>query len=117
LRGPLARAAAKRRQRVYGRRNYAQASSVANASTARVLSILDSPMQGEEQAIALATDLCARLERPVLLRLAQLLSQSHVSLESKKLHSAIDPQSIRDPKMEDAQQRSLELKSSSPLMY
>jgi hypothetical protein len=71
-------------------------------------------MQGEEQAIALATDLCARLERPVLLRLAQLLSQSHVSLESKKLHSAIDPQSIRDPKMEDAQQRSLELKSSSP---
>ena len=37
-------------------RHYAQALSVANASTARVLSILDSPMQGEEQAIALAAD-------------------------------------------------------------
>ena len=64
-------------------RHYAQASSVANASTARVLSILDSPMQGEEQAIALAADLSARLERPVLLRLAQLLSQSYESLEVK----------------------------------
>ena len=94
-------------------RHYAQASSVANASTAWVLSILDSPMQGEEQAIALAADLCAQLERPVLLRLAQLLSQSYESLESVKLQSAIDPQSIREPKMKDAQRRELALKSSS----
>ena len=94
---------------------YAQASSVANASTARVLSILDSPLQGEEQAIALAADLCAHLERPVLLRLAQLLVQSYESLESKKLNSAIDPQSIREPKMKDTQRRELELKPSSPI--
>jgi hypothetical protein len=90
-------------------RHYAQASSVANASTARVLSILDSPLQGEEQAIALAADLCAHLERPVLLRLAQLLAQSCESLEVEKLHCAIDPQSIRDPKMEDTQRRELKL--------
>lgn len=94
-------------------RHYAQASSVANASTARVLSILDSPLQGEEQAIALAADLCAHLERPVLSRLAQLLAQSYESLEAKKLHSAIDPQSIREPKMKDAQRRELALKSSN----
>jgi len=47
--------------------------------------------------------LSARLERPVLLRLAQLLAQSCESLEAKKLPSTIDPQSIRDPKMKDAQ--------------
>ena len=57
-------------------RHYAQASSVANASTARVQSILDSPLQDEEKALALAADLSAHLERPVLLRLAQLLAQS-----------------------------------------
>jgi len=94
-------------------RHYAQASSVANASTARVLSILDSPMQGEEQAIARVADLCADLERPVLLRLAQLLAQSYESLESKRPNSAIDPQSIREPKMKDAQRRELALKSSN----
>ena len=82
-------------------------------STARVLSILDSPLQGEEQAIALAADLCAHLERPVLSRLAQLLAQSCKSLESKKLHNAIDPQSIRDREMEGAQRRDLEPKSSN----
>ena len=90
-------------------RHYAQASSVANASTARVLSILDSPMQSEEQAIALAADLCAHLERPVLSRLAQLLAESCKSLEVEKLHCAIDPQSIRDPKMEDTQRREIKL--------
>jgi hypothetical protein len=98
-------------------RHYAQASSVANASTARVLSILDSPLQGEEQAVALATDLCARLERPLLLRLAQLLSQSYESLEAKKLHCAIDPQSIREPKIKDSQRRELELKLSMATRY
>jgi len=84
-------------------RHYAQASSVASASTARVLSILDSSLQGEEQAVALTADLCAHLEGPVLFRLAQLRSQSYESIEAKKLHYAIDPQSIRSPKMEDAQ--------------
>ena len=90
--------------------HYAQASSVAYASTARVQSILD------EQAIALAADLCAHFERPVLLRLAQLLAQSYESLESKKLHSAIDPQSIRDPKMEDGQRRDIRIYPSSRLL-
>ena len=66
-------------------------------------------MQGEEQAIALAADLCAHLERPVRLRLAQLLAQSCESLEAMKLHSAIDPHSIRDREMEGAQRRKLRL--------
>ena len=68
------------------------------------------------QAIALAADLCAHLERPVLLRIAQLLAQSYESLESKKLHSAIDPQSIRDPKMEDGQRRDIRIYPSSRLL-
>ena len=96
--------------------HYAQASSVAHASTARVQSILDAPLQGEEQAIALAADLSAHLERPVLLRIAQLLAQSYESLESKKLHFAIDPQSIRDPKMEDGQRRDIRIYPSSRLL-
>jgi hypothetical protein len=61
-------------------RHYAQASSVANAATARVLHILDaSHAKGEAQAEVIAEALRAQLERPILLRLAELIGQSEAS--------------------------------------
>lgn len=63
-------------------RHYAQASSVANAATARVLHNLDaSHAKGEAQAEVIAETLRAQLERPILLRLAELLRQSEASSE------------------------------------
>ena len=56
-------------------RHYAQASSVANAATARVLSILDAPRGPEEDmAQALAERLRAQLDQSTRARLARLLS-------------------------------------------
>ena len=57
-------------------RHYAQASSIANASTARVSTILEASVDGEEQINAIAASLRAKLKRPALLRLVQLLKQS-----------------------------------------
>jgi integrase len=56
--------------------HYAQASSIANASTARVSTILEASVDGEEQINAIAASLRAKLKRPALLRLVQLLKQS-----------------------------------------
>jgi integrase len=58
-------------------RHYAQASSVQNAATARVLSVLDAPLgQGEEAARALAERLRARLDGATRAHLARLLVEA-----------------------------------------